>query len=197
MNLEKLEQEEALEALRRAETEPDYQLPTKYAQEAKLVSAAMNLMGEKRALYWQDKRFIREIESKYPDADISKIRRALKFAKQLLVFLNPVNQELEKIRLIDAIKTNAMKSAVANTAKDRQVASAEHKNLIKLLGLDREQKEQSGGGLTVIIINDDPSKLGGQARPNLLMDIAKELKAIEKEQQEDFAEFEAIDDDDD
>ncbi|WP_028665934.1 hypothetical protein [Runella zeae] len=195
MSLEKFELEETFEELKRAELEEGYQLPSKLADEARLVSAAMNIMGEKRALYWQDKRIIKEMMIRCL-CDEKKARKSLRFAKQLLVFLNPVNQELEKIRLIDSIKTNAMKSSVANTAKDRQVISAEHKNLIKLLGLDKEQPEQNSAGLHVIIINHDPSLLGGQKRPNLLQDIAKELRKIEKQQETDFTDFEMIDDED-
>ena len=48
--------------------------------------------------------------------------------------------------------------------------------------------------LIINIFNFDPSLIGGQKRPNLLAQIAKELKKIETEQEEQMADFETLKD---
>lgn len=192
MNLSKLQQSEEFLALRRAAQDENYPIPTHLESTAFVVSAALDMLSDRKSRYWEDHKVIKKIAESYPDVSKTKIRHCLQLAKMLTVYLNPLNVELEKIRLIHSIKDNAQKSATANTVKDRDVMAREHSNLIKIIGVDKPTDSGGGSTLVINIFNFDPSLIGAQKRPNLLADIALELKKIDAEQQEQIESFEVL-----
>jgi hypothetical protein len=192
MNLGKIDQTEEFQALKRAATDDAYMIPNHMNDTALVVSFALELISDRKSRYWEDWKLVRKISEKYPEVTKTKIRHYLQLAKMLTVYLNPLNVELEKIRLIHSIKDNAQKAALANTAKDRDVMAKEHNNLTKILGLDKPIVSGSESSVIVNIFNFDPSLIGAQKRPNLLGQIAQELKKIEKDQEEQLADFETL-----
>lgn len=195
MNLEKIDQTEEFQALKRAATDDAYLIPNHLNDTALIVSFALELISDRKSRYWEDWKLVKKINEQYPEVKKAKIRHYLQLAKMLTVYLNPLNVELEKIRLIHSIKDNAQKAAIANTAKDRDVMAKEHNNLTRILGLDKPIASGAESSVIVNIFNFDPSLIGGQKRPNLLVQIAQELKKIEKEQEEQMADFETLKDD--
>lgn len=194
MNLDKIDQTEEFQALKRAATDDAYLIPNHLNDTALIVSFALELISDRKSRYWEDWKLIKKINDQYPELKKAKIRHYLQLAKMLAVYLNPMNVELEKIRLIHSIKDNAQKAALANTPKDRDVMAKEHANLMKILKADEATHSGGGGAVIINIFNFDPSLIGAQKRPNLLAQIAVELKKIEKEQEEQLADFETLKD---
>ncbi|AYQ31433.1 hypothetical protein [Runella sp. SP2] len=194
MNLSKLQQSEEFLALRRAAQDENYPIPSHLELTALVVSAALEILSDRKCRYWEDHKIIKRIaDSSYGEQmSTTKIRHCVQIAKMLTVYLNPLNVELEKIRLIHSIKDNAQKAATANTVKDRDVMAREHSNLIKIIGVDKPTDSGGGSTLVINIFNFDPTLIGAQKRPNLLADIALELKKIDAEQQEQIEDFEVL-----
>jgi hypothetical protein len=192
MNLSKLQETEEFLSLKRAAQDENYTIPSHLEATAHVVSAALELLSDRKSRYWEDYKVIKKISESYPNVSKTKIRHSLQLAKMLLVFLNPLNVELEKIRLIHSIKDNAQKAAQANSVKDRDVMAKEHSNLIKIIGADKSTETGAGSTLVINIFNFDPTLIGASKRPNLLADIAMELKKIDAQQQEQMEDFEVL-----
>lgn len=192
MNLDKIDQTEEFQALKRAATDDQYLIPNHLNDTALVVSFALELISDRKSRYWEDWKLIKKITEQYPDVSKTKIRHYLQLAKMLTVYLNPMNVELEKIKLIHSIKDNAQKAAIANTPKDRDVMAKEHANLMKIFKADEASHSGGGGAVIINIFNFDPSLIGAQKRPNLLAQIAQELKKIEAEQEAQMADFETL-----
>lgn len=194
MNFDKIDQTEEFQALKRAATDDTYPVPNHLQATAHIVSEAMELINDRKSRNWEDWKMIKTISGKYPDVSKTKIRHYLQLAKMLTIYLNPINVELEKIRLVSSIRDNRQKAALANTAKDRDVIAKENANLMKIIRADEAISSGGGGAVIINIFNFDPSLIGAQKRPNLLAQIAQELKKIETEQQEQMADFETLKD---
>jgi hypothetical protein len=188
MNLLEFNQNEELEQLVKSETVENYELPPDIIDLAERVSYAVTLLCKKVMSGKPDYVLVKKI------MDVKLCSRptalkALQLAKALMVRTNPIDVNYQKLWLDTSIKRNIAKGEEGGTPKDRDAISKEHKNLIKLHGLDKEQGEAQRNVLIINVINHNPELIGAQKRGNIKGDVLAAIEAAKTKQEKQFGEI--------
>jgi hypothetical protein len=188
MNQLELSHNVELEQLVKAETVENYELPSDIIDLAERVSCAVSLLQKKVLSSKPDYIFVQRI-MKEKGCSRPTALKALQLAKALMVRTNPIDVNFQKLWLDTSIKKNIAKAEESATPKDRDAISKEHKNLIKLHGLDKEQGEAPRNVLIINVINHNPELIGAQKRGNIKGDVLAAIEAAKNKQEKQFGEI--------
>jgi hypothetical protein len=188
MNQLEFSQNEELEQLVKAETVENYELPPDIVDLAERVSCAVTLLSKKILSGKPDYVLVKRIMDLKLCSRPSALK-ALQLAKALMVRTSPFDVNYQKLWLDTSIKRNIAKSEESATPKDRDAISKEHKNLIKLHGLDKEQGEAPRNVLIINVINHNPELIGAQKRGNIKGDVLAAIEAAKTKQEKQFGEI--------
>lgn len=188
MNLIENTHNEELEQLVKNETIDGYELPPDIVALAERVSCAVSFLTKKSMSGKPDYYLVKKI-MEANDCSRQLALKALQLAKALMVRTNPIDVNYQKLWLDTSIKRNIAKGEESGSPKDRDAISKEHKNLIKLHGLDKEQGEAPRNVLIINVINHNPELIGAQKRGNIKGDVLAAIEAAKQKQEKQLGEI--------
>jgi len=134
---------------------------------------------------FQSENELAKVVAKYNQVSLFVARKDVDLFKQLYVYANPVDWKFERALLLYSIKNNINR---ARENDDYKTVQREHKNLLDIIGEDKDAGDI--GQVNINVITYNPVLVGAKEIPNLDSFIASMIDKDKKEQEAAFTEFE-------
>jgi hypothetical protein len=134
---------------------------------------------------FQSENELAKVITTYHRVSLSIARRDVEIFKQLYVYSNPVDWKFERALLLYSVKNNIN---AARAEGDLKTVQKEHKNLIDMIGEDKDGGEARA--VHINVINYNPTLVGAVEIPDLEKMIESMIAKDKKAEEAAFNDFE-------